>query len=160
MTNSLERIFDSLVKALESDILPRLDDEFARGLLHGAIELLGNLKTRVDWAAGPLYDDVAARLALATEIERALGDAQGRAPARPAVSLDRPRLTGAELTAMRDHLDRWLGRLLAWLVAERGSLGARAAEIETAILAQLRTELKREVSLTAPPRFGEISRGG
>ena len=160
MTNSLERIFESLVKALESDILPRLDDEYARGQLHGAIELLGNLKTRVDWDTGPLYDDVAARLELAAEIERALGDAQSRAPARPAATLDRRRLTGAELAAMRDELDRWLGRLLGWLFAELGSLGALAAEIASAILARLRSELKREVSLTAPPRFGEISRGG
>jgi hypothetical protein len=159
VTNSLERIFESLVKALEAEILPRLDDEYARGQLHGAIELLANLKTRVDWNVGPLYDDVAARLELAGEIERALGDERSRAPARPAVTLDQPRLTGTELAAMRDWLDRWLGQLLRWLAVERGSLGARAAEIEAAILPRLRTELKREVSLTAPPRFGEISRG-
>ena len=159
MTNSLERIFESLVKALESDILPRLDDEYARGQLHGAIELLANLKTRVEWAAGPLYDDVAARLELAMEIERALGDELTRAPGRPAVTLDQPRLTGTELAAMRDSLDHWLGQLLRWLVAERTSLGDSAEQIESGILARLRAELKREVQLTAPPRFGEISRG-
>ena len=159
MTNSLERIFESLVKMLESEMLPRLDDDFARGQLHGAIEILANLKTRVEWAVGPLYDDVAARLELAAEIERALGDERSRAPARPAVTLDKPRLTGAELAAMRESLDRWLGQLLRWLVAERAAIGGRAEEIEVAILERLRTELKREVQLTAPPRFGEISRG-
>ncbi|MEA2624218.1 MAG: hypothetical protein QOD06_263 [Candidatus Binatota bacterium] len=159
MTNSLERIFDSVLKALEAEVLPRLDDEFARGQLHGAIELLGNLKTRVEWSTARLHAEAAARLELASEVERLLGDARSLAPARPEAALDQPRVSSAELEAIRERLDHWLGEVLRFVAAHRGDLGGRAAEVEAAIVAILRAELKAEVKLTPPPRFGEISRG-
>jgi hypothetical protein len=61
---------------------------------------------------------------------------------------------------MRDRLDEYLAEVLRWTAARRAVLpSGRAREIETAIREQQRTRLKREVKLTAPPLFGEISRG-
>ncbi|MGH7898529.1 MAG: hypothetical protein ACREQQ_11290, partial [Candidatus Binatia bacterium] len=142
-----------------SEVLPRIDDEFVRGQLYGAIELLSNLKARVEWAAGRLYDEVAARLEVATEIERLLGEARSDAPARPQAALESPRPRSAELDATRERLDRWLGETMRWVAANRSALEGRAAEIEAAILAMLRADLKREVKLTPPPLFGAMSRG-
>jgi hypothetical protein len=50
--------------------------------------------------------------------------------------------------------------VLRWFERHRGALPpGRADEIETAIRDQQRVSLKREVKLTAPALFGEISRG-
>jgi hypothetical protein len=71
-----------------------------------------------------------------------------------------PRPTAAEVEPMRDRLDAYLCQVLRWADENRSRLAAgRAEEIEAAIRDQQRARLKREVKLTAPPLFGEISRG-
>lgn len=159
MTNSLERIFDGLIDALHTRVIPKIQDDSARAQAYGALDMLRNLKPRVEWAVGPLYDDVAAELALVRWI-RALLDGTS-APEAPAGDLETAsRLTGADLEAMRERLDRHLCDVLHWLGEQRDTLPAgRADEIESAIRDQQRVRLKREVKLTAPPLFGEISRG-
>jgi hypothetical protein len=160
MTNSLERIFDGLIEALQSRVIPRIQDEFARGQAYGALDMLRNLKPRVEWAAGPLHDDVAAEVALVERIAALAEGARPPAPVPPHENPAAPRLTAADLDAMRDRLDAHLCAVLRWLTDNHESLPAGpAAEIETAIRDQQRARLRREVKLTAPPLFGEISRG-
>jgi len=157
MTNSLERLFDGLIDVLHTRVIPRIDDEFARGQAFGALDVLRNLKVRVEWAVGPLRDDVAAELALADEIARLLGDA----PTLPEECRHDPATTASELERTRDRIDAHLCAVLRWISEHRGQISAdRAAEVEKAIRDQQRPRLKREVKLTAPPLFGEISRGG
>jgi len=158
MTNSLGRLFDGIIDALRSRVIPKIEDESARAEAYGALDLLRNLKPRVEWSVGPLHDDVASRLALVERISTLVEDAS--APAAPSASLAAPQLTAAELEPMRDRLDEYLAEVLRWTAAQRAVLPpGRATEIEAAIREQQRTRLKREVKLTAPPLFGEISRG-
>jgi hypothetical protein len=158
MTNSLDRLFDGIIDALRSRVIPKIEDESARAQAYGALDLLRNLKPRVEWSVGPLHDDVAARLALVERISALVEDAS--APVAPSASLAAPQLTAAELEPMRDRLDEYLAKVLRWTAAQRAVLPPRLArEIEAAIREQQRTRLKREVKLTAPPLFGEISRG-
>lgn len=49
MQNSLDRLFEGMASALRQDVLPHLADPYARAQVTAAIELLGNLSTRVDW---------------------------------------------------------------------------------------------------------------
>ena len=158
MTNSLERIFDGMIDVLQSRVIPRIEDEFARGQAYGALDMLRNLKPRVEWAVGPLRDDVAAEQRLAERIE-ALFAGSDLAPPRPAEIGDSG-VTAGDLERKRDRLDEHLSAVLRWLSENRHRVdGARAAEVETAIRDQQRVRLKREVKLTAPPLLGEISRG-
>lgn len=160
MTNSLEQIFDGIIDVLRSEVIPRIADEFARGQAYGAVDLLRNLKPRVEWAVGPLHDDVAERLALVERIAALSEGTRPAAPTAPSESLATSRLTAAELEPMRDRLDEFLCEVLRWAARHREALpNGRAAEIEAAIRDQQRPRLKREVKLTAPPLFGEISRG-
>lgn len=50
MQNSIERLCEGLAHALHHDVLPRLTDSYARSQVTAAIEILGNLSTRVAWA--------------------------------------------------------------------------------------------------------------
>lgn len=159
MINSLERIFDGIIEALHSAI-PRIPDESTRGQAYGALDLLRNLKPRVEWAVGPLHDDVVERIALAGRIAALLEGAA--APAPPAVTLESagtPRRTAADLEAMRDRLDHHFCEVLRWTAKRREALPAgRADEIETAIRDQQRARLRRELKQIAPTLLGEISR--
>jgi hypothetical protein len=160
MTNSLERIFDGIIDVLHSRVIPKIQEESARGQAYGALDMLRNLKPRVEWAVGPLHDDVAEGLSLVERIAALLEDAEPTPPPAPAERLATSRLTAAELEPMRDRLDEHLCEILRWTAEHRQTLPAgRASEIETAIRDQQRVRLKREVKLTAPPLFGEISRG-
>lgn len=160
MTNSLERIFDGMIDVLQSRVIPSIAEEFARGQAYGALDLLRNLKPRVEWAVGPLYDDVAAGLALARRIAALLEGAEPKPPEAPAENLERERLTATDLEPMRDRLDAHLTEVLRWLGAHPGAVPAgRADEVESVIRKEQRARLKREVKLTAPTLFGEISRG-
>jgi hypothetical protein len=160
MTNSLERIFDGIIDVLRSRVIPKIGDEFARGQAYGAVELLCNLKPRVEWAVGPLYDDVAERIELVERIAELVERVAPPAPAAPTERLAASRRTAAELEPMRDRLDEYLCGVLRWVAMHREILPAgRAGEIETAIRDQQRARLRREVKLTPPPLFGEISRG-
>jgi hypothetical protein len=160
MTNSLERIFDGIIDALHTRVIPKIEDESARGQAYGALDMLRNLKPRVEWAVGPLYDDVAQALALCERVAALVEGAEPAPPSPPPERLAGGPPTAAELEPIRDRLDRYLCAILRW-VAEHGQVlpPGRACEIETAIRDQQRVRLRREVKLTAPPLFGEISRG-
>lgn len=49
MQNSLDRLFEGLTVSLRDSVLPTLTDDFARAQLAAAIEIIGNLATRVAW---------------------------------------------------------------------------------------------------------------
>jgi hypothetical protein len=160
MTNSLERIFDGIIDALQSSVIPAIQDESARSQAYGVLDMMRNLKPRVEWALGPLQDDVAQQLALIARIA-ALTDRTALAPpAAPSDTALPTRPTATEVEPMRDRLDEYLCAVLRWADENRSRLPAgRAEEVEAAIRDQQRARLRREVKLTAPPLFGEISRG-
>ena len=160
MTNSLERLFDGVIDVLRARVIPRIDDEFARGQAYGALDILQNLKTRVEWATAPLREDIATEHALAAGIAEVLAGAEPRPPVLGAVWRERAGNTAAELDETRDAIDRHLCAMLRWISENRSQLAPeRADEVERAIRDQQRSRLKREVKLTPPPLLGEISRG-
>jgi hypothetical protein len=160
MTNSLGRIFDGLIEALQSGVIPQIQDESARSQAYGVLDMLRNLKPRVEWAVGPLQDDVAQQLALVGRIAALTDRAVPRAPAAPTDTALPSRPTAADLEPMRDRFDHYLCEVLRWADENRGRLPAgQADEIEGVIRDQQRVRLRRELKLTAPALFGEISRG-
>jgi hypothetical protein len=56
--NGLDRLLDGIALALREDVLPHVDDSFARSQLLAAGELLANLSGRVEWRCDALADDV------------------------------------------------------------------------------------------------------
>jgi hypothetical protein len=160
MTNSLERIFDGIIEALQSSVIPAIQDESARSQALSVLDMLRNLKPRVEWALGPLQDDVVQQLTLLARLTALTDRLAPPPPGAPSDTGLPSRPTAAEVEPLRDRLDQYLCDVLRWADENRDRLPpGRAEEIEAAIRDQQRVRLRREVKLTAPPLFGEISRG-
>ena len=56
MQNSLERLFVGMATALHERVLPSVSDDAAAAQVRAAIELLGNLSTRVTWDLAHLVE--------------------------------------------------------------------------------------------------------
>ena len=59
MNNSFDRLIDGMCVTLRTEVLTRLDDEFARGQVFGVINLLNTFKVRADWSAEFLSQQIA-----------------------------------------------------------------------------------------------------
>lgn len=159
MNNSLERLLDGIVGSLRTEIIPRLDDEFARGQAYAAADLLNNLRPRIDWAAAPLAAQIAAQRAVARRIDLLARELPQPPPRLPA-GLETAAVGGAgrELKALRDRLDEHLCDVIDWLARRRADLPETpAAAIMAALEQYMQEQVRREVSLAAKPLFGEIA---
>lgn len=155
MNNSLDRLVAGIIDALRREVIPRLDDEFARGQAYAAVDLLQNLRPRLDWALAPLVTQIQAQL----EAARRIAELLPQAPAPPAtLQLPQGLASGSELQALRDELDVHLSELVHWLAAPAGEVAAAAlAQARAALSDYMQAQVRREVSLTARPLFGEIA---
>ncbi len=154
MNNSFDRLIDGMCATLRSEVLTRLDDEFARGQVFGVINLLNTFKVRADWSAGFLLAQIAAQREAIHAVE-AMTSPDAPAPrALPAsTSIE-------ELLALRDQGNRRMGDLHAWLDDPATELAddvrMRAGKLlREAMLAELSIELKN----SPRPLFAEMSSG-
>jgi hypothetical protein len=156
VNNSLPRILDGLIATLRSEIIPALETDFARSQAIAAIDVLNNLKPRVDWLVTPLADEVAAQRALLAELSGVL--AGSGAPAPPAVPDIAAAIPAHAVQATRDALDAHLCDLTRWLSAGRAALGPERTAAAEGLLSRHRLgEVRRQLGLTAQPLFSESS---
>ncbi len=161
MNNSFGRIIDGMCATLRSEVLTRLDDEFARGQVFGVINLLNTFKVRADWSAGFLLEQIDAQRVALDGVEALLEGQPSAAslPALPVGEVPRP-VPIAELLAMREAGNRAIGELLGWLDAQRSSL---SPELTRGVEAKLRTAMRAELSIelknSPRPLFAEMSSG-
>lgn len=157
MNNSLARIIDGMIATVRSEIIARLDDEFARGQAYGVVDLLNNLKPRIDWLVTPLYEEVADQRALLEKLSAALVGHEPPRLAEPVAVL--PGATAFEIEQLRNRLDAFICEWIDWLAARREELPALAVtSAELALKQHMQAQLKREMSLTPKPLFAEIAR--
>jgi hypothetical protein len=161
MNNSFARLIDGMNATLRSEVLSRLDDEFARGQVFGVINLLNTFKVRADWSAGFLLEQLAVQR---TALDGVAALMQGRPEAATLPALPPPGVPAsvpiAELLAQRDSANRAIGDLLGWLDAERARLPAQvAADIEQLLRTAMRSELAIELKNSPRPLFAEMSSG-
>ena len=161
MNNSFGRIIDGMNATLRSEVLTRLDDEFARGQVFGVINLLNTFKVRADWSAGFLLEQIAAQR-VALDGVAALLEGQAAAaslPALPGGEVPRP-VPIADLLALREDGNRAIAALLGWLAAQRPALTAeQASGVEAKLRTAMRAELKIELKNSPRPLFAEMSSG-
>ena len=157
MNNSLERLLDGIAAALRRDVIPRLDDEYATGQALAVIDLINNLKPRLDWAVPPLLARAAAQQALITELE----DLLARYPDRPLAghALNALPVDGRGLQALCDRLDGLIGATVRWIGARPPGPCQPTEKAQAAISRHVHAELRRDMALTARPLFAEIARG-
>jgi hypothetical protein len=164
MNNSFERLIDGMTATLRSEVLTRLDDEFARGQVFGVINLLNNMRIRADWSVNFLHEEVnAQRQALSAAQESlakqglSLPSFQGRAMTTESLS---PTLDAANLLQLREEGNAALQAVLHWLWSKPSGLEAQQiGEIESAVRRAMRTEVELEIRHLAKPMFAEMSQG-
>jgi len=163
MNNSFARLIDGMCATLRTEVLTRLDDEFARGQVFGVINLLNTFKVRADWSAGFLIQQIDAQR-IALEGVAASIAAHPAAATAPALVLAPPGPTAAkpisELLARRDEGNRCILALFDWLDAEGARLGEeRVAQVEGLLRAAMHAEVDIELKHSPRPLFAEMSSG-
>ena len=158
MNNSFDRLIDGMCATLRTEVLTRLDDEFARGQVFGVINLLNTFKARADWSPGFLVQQLQAQAqALNAVRERLRGVPQ--APQVPTLDVPVPVMADT-LLALRDEGNRAIGELLTWLADHRDGLpGETAQAIEQALRQSMRSEIEIELKNSPRPLFAEMSSG-
>ncbi|MBL8360959.1 MAG: hypothetical protein JNN18_10760 [Rubrivivax sp.] len=153
MNNSYARLIDGMCATLRTEVLTRLDDEFARGQVYGVINLLNTFKVRADWSTGFLLEQIAAQ-------QQAL-DAIRPLTALPLPADPLPLATPvAELLARRDAGNRALETVLAWLDGPEATADPeRRAQVEAHLRRALRAEVDLELKHAPRPLFAEMSSG-
>ena len=112
MNNSFPRLIDGMCATLRTEVLTRLDDEFARGQVFGVINLLNTFKVRADWSVGFLAQQVQVQCDTLNQVAQLLA-ACADAPALPVRQGPQP-ITAAQLEAMRDDANRDISTVLTW----------------------------------------------
>jgi hypothetical protein len=162
MNNSFPRLIDGMCATLRSEVLSRVDDDYARGQIYGVINLLNTFKVRADWSAGFLAQQIEAQRAALAVAEKMLSESGAgvHAPTVKALSAPAPTLI-ANLLAERDEGNRAIGQLMAWLDEHRATLaGPQAERMESALRDAMRAEVEIELKNSPRPLFAEMSGSG
>ena len=158
MNNSFPRLIDGMCATLRSEVLSRLDDEFARGQVFGIINLLNTFKSRADWSTHFLSQQLAEQYAALNAV-RGLLEGVPNAPCieeRKALESMSP----ARLQTLRDEANREIANLLTWLDLGRTRLPDETAQaIEDQLRLSMRREIEIELKNSPRPLFAEMSSG-
>jgi hypothetical protein len=158
--NSLERTIDAITYVLTHEIVPRVDDAFARGQALAIIELLRNLGPRLEWSHTVLWQQIEAQEAALRRVAELCADEAQKPPVVEPQAFSGEHPSGRELEQYRDRLDEQISSTLVWLDAVRDRHAARgASEIEATLRRYMNEQLQRDMTLTQVPLFREISSG-
>lgn len=153
MNIPLQRVIEGIIATMRSDVIPHVNDSYARGQAIGVIDILNNLAPRVEWAQMPLARQVDAKRALLAEI----------AVVVPAVALAAqvqlpPTHTAEDLLGLKAELDAAIGNAIAvvWPRRHEGGFDRIAARIRE----HLHDEMSADLKMIRKPLFAEIARGG
>ena len=160
MNNSFPRLIDGMCATLRSEVLSRLDDEFARGQVFGVINLLNTFKARADWSSSFLLAQIAAQQQTLDGVRELLAETSAIGtptlpdepiPATPSID---------QLMARRDEGNRALVELQAWLDgAGRSVPDELRSEVEALLRRAMRAEVDIELKYSPRPLFAEMSSG-
>jgi hypothetical protein len=160
MNNSLNRLIEGIIIALEREIIPRVDDAYARGQAFAVMDLLRNMRPRLEWSREVTLAQVGLQEAALGQVGDLCRGQSERPPACAPPSAASITLDTKELEKRRDRLEAEVCGVLKWLMEHRGALdGAVAQAVEDTLTNYMREAVKRELALTANPLFAEISRG-
>jgi hypothetical protein len=157
VNGSLSRLYDTMIAAIDSQILPHLADDFASAQAYGLIYMLRCLRAQTSWSMEFLFDQVQA----GADGAKAFTEFLAGVPNSPSPTLINPaRMTAAELEAAKDRSNREMSQAYDWVQQHRTVLPTSALDgieqaYRTFLAHQLRAELKRSVAIN----FSEISTG-
>lgn len=158
MNNSFPRLIDGMCATLRSEVLTRLDDEFARGQVYGVINLLNTFKARADWSVAFLSEQVKTQCDAINQVKDLLSGIEN-VPVQQACRSPQP-ITASELSAMRDEGNRTISQTLQWLSQNRTNLTPELVQnVEQTLRQSMRKEIEIELKNSPRPLFAEMSSG-
>jgi hypothetical protein len=150
---ALERLFEGMIATLRADVIPRVEDPFARGQAVGLIDLINNIAPRLEWARAPLLKSVLEKRRLLRSIDEMLGEAL-------AEQTDAPELTESkDLELEQARLDAGICDAMQAAYA-RPLEDAAAKQALALLIAHARDEAAERMKITRKPLFAEIAGGG
>ena len=158
MNNSFPRLIDGMCATLRTEVLSRLDDEFARGQVFGVINLLNTFKSRADWSTDFLSQQLSVQCHALEQVRALIGNV---VHAPEVAKLRTPQIVSpAELLSLRDSANLEISKLLDWLAKAKESLPeAIALAIESELRQSMRREIEIELKNSPRPLFAEMSSG-
>lgn len=160
MKNSADRIMTGIIETLRSDVLPHVNEAYARGQVLAAMDLLRNLAPMLEPARGTLLARIRARRDTINEICRLVPELTPRKP--PAGDHTLVELVSAAgLLDEQQRLDDMLADMVPRLFDEQippddktNFVTARAC-----YRAFIRDQASHEMAQIQKPLFGEIAKG-
>ena len=157
MNNSIARLVDGMAATLRTEVIPHIDNEYARGQAFGVIYMLNSLKLRASWSNVFLTGQLRALEETSRELADLAPDLSG-APL-PNIRAPRDLPDVSDLEAIRDEGDAKLCALIDWL-KENGDVAPEAIARARAIIDEyLNRQTKYELASSARPMFVEMSGG-
>lgn len=152
-----ERLIDGVVQTLLDAVLPDVASPFARGQLYAAVDVLRNLRDRIEPRAALAEEESASGIAALERAHGALGDAAPAVAARLRDLLaDLPAAPPtARVAAVRTALVE--AEVAIGALAATAPVAARAARAP--IAEHLGAQAMRDVATLKPSMLAEISRG-
>jgi hypothetical protein len=144
-----EALIDGAVQTLLDAVLPDVGTRYARGQLYAVVDVLRNLRDRIEPSATLAEAEAASAarsLAAAVEHLRAAGDADAAARVEAATAAAPPAPAVARAAALREVI----------VVALEA---ATAAEARAALESHLVQQALRDVAVLKPSLLHEISKG-
>ncbi len=158
MNNSIGRLLDGISATLREDVIPRIEDPYARGQAVGVIDVLNNLKPRIDWAHAPLKAEIEELHGALLKVQ-ALFEGRPDAPlASPVEALRAPGPDTGSLLELRSRLEQQAAEALQWLSGRLDEDEAASAAMAV-LRGAMHRNLEREMKLTSKPLFAEIAAG-
>jgi hypothetical protein len=150
----VEALIDGVVHTLTALVLPAVSSRFARGQLYAAVDVLRNLRDRVEPKAALLEMEAASADRALVEAVRLLG--AGGAP-------EAARRIADAAAAAPEPLPERLAALRAALALAYETIAALpdevAAQMRRPLDEHLATQTMRDLAVLKPSLLGEISRG-
>ncbi|MDB5551243.1 MAG: hypothetical protein JWL86_1227 [Rhizobium sp.] len=152
MNNSLERLVEGIIATLRTDVIPNVNDDYARGQAIGVIDLLNNIAPRLEWQRLPLMKAIEARRAVIRQVTSLKGT---RAESSHAGKLgDDP--SSNDLITERDRLDGEISDLIGWAFSTQTDAAITARPL---LRKHMHDDAALEMKLTRKPLFAEIAKG-
>jgi hypothetical protein len=152
MNIALERLFEGIVATLRTNVIPHVEDSYARGQAVGVIDLINNIAPQVEWARGPLIDSVGAKRRLLRSIADAV-DVVGPHDGPAAKEMG-----SAELLAERVRLDALVCEAIE-VAHARPPDDLAAKQALGLLIRHAHDEAAAQMKRSRKPLFAEIASG-
>lgn len=148
----LDRMVDGLVQALTKQVAPHVGDRYARGQLWSVVDVLANLRDRIDWNPTALEDETRSAVDALEQIAAVLRDAglSAAADALPRVPTD---------GAPAERVQAARAALVAAIEVVAGAPADVAARAQGPLGAHLAGNAFRDMQTFKPSLLSEISKG-